>query len=129
MISEQLINEFSIKLKERLSRLREDVYQELFKSDKQPYIELAGKVHDLEEESVADLLVDLNLADIDRHINEIRDIEAALLRIADRSYGTCCDCNRPIDTSRLRIYPTAKRCHPCQEQYEKFHMQSGQSSL
>lgn len=98
MLSEQIISKYENKLKNRFYQLREEISQELIKSDTQTHIELAGKVHDIEEESVANLLVDLGLASIDRHVNEIRDIDAALLRISNGIYGTCCDCNRLIET-------------------------------
>jgi len=129
MISEQLMNKNRTALKERLAQLRAEIHTELITSDNQQYIELAGKVRDREEESVADLLVDLNLADIDRHINEVRDIELALSRIKDGSYGTCSDCQGLIETNRLQAYPTATRCYACQAQYEKTHIQPGHSSL
>ena len=129
MLSEQLVSKFQKELKNRFYQLREEISQELIKSDNQTHIELAGKVHDVEEESVANLLVDLNLASIDRHVNEIRDIDAALLRIANGTYGTCCDCSRVIDTERLNAYLTAKRCHECQVQYEKTHIQPGHANL
>jgi RNA polymerase-binding transcription factor DksA len=129
MIPVPLLNENRKALQERLAELRKEIHTELINSDNQQFIELAGKVHDLEEESVADLLVDLNLADIDRHINEIRDIEMALSRINDGSYGMCLDCNELIETDRLRAYPTSKRCYACQAQYEKTHIQPGHHSL
>jgi DnaK suppressor protein len=100
----------------------EEVRQELLRSDNEQYIELAGRVHDVGEESVADLLADVNLAVIDLHINRIRDIDAALLRIAGDTYGMCSDCDGDIGQERLRVYPTAKRCHDCQERYEQRSM-------
>ena len=74
--------DFKRKLDDRFYELWEEIRLELLESDDQHYIDLAGRVHDRGEESVADLLVDLQLASIDRHIQEIRDIEAALMHIA-----------------------------------------------
>lgn len=121
-LNDQDRSEFKQKLDARLAEVLEDTRQILLKSDDEQYIELAGRVHDIEEESVADLLVDLNLADIDRHVAEVRDIEAALLRIADLSYGECTDCGEPIALARLQVYPTAKRCITCQQRYEETHL-------
>lgn len=121
--------ELAERLEGQLETLVEATRQILIASDDERYIALAGEVHDLEEESVADLLVDVQLADIDRHIEEIRDIEAALLRVAAESYGSCIDCGRPIGYARLSAYPTAKRCLPCQEQHEKTHRQPGRATL
>lgn len=129
MLTQTQIQEIRNSLKRRFAELRETIRQELLTSDEQNYIELAGKVHDIEEESVADLLVDLQLASIDRHVNEIREIDAALLRIADHSYGRCADCDSDIESQRLLIQPTAKRCLSCQTRYEQTFSQTRQASF
>ncbi len=118
MLTQHQTHEFKTLLERRYREVREIIRQALMQSDEQSYIELAGQVHDMENSSVADLLVDVALADIDRHVEEIRDIDAALMRIADSSYGICTDCDEAIDVKRLEAYPTAKRCRPCQENYE-----------
>jgi DnaK suppressor protein len=114
MLNRDQINAFRENLELRFRELREEIRQALLQSDEQSYIELAGRVHDMEEASVADLLVDVSLADIDRHVEEIRDIDAALGRIATGTYGVCSDCGEGIEVARLEAYPTAKRCRPCQ---------------
>ena len=82
------------------------------------YSELAGQVHDPEEASVADMLVDLNLTTIEMHVKELREVEDALARIRDGDYGTCIDCGGPIGVARLKAYPTAVRCIRCQDRWE-----------
>ena len=114
MLTEKQISSFKKKLDDRFFELREQIRLELLRTDDQTYIELAGMVHDIGDASVADLLVDLQLADIDRHIQEIRDIDAALMRISAGEYGVCCDCRAAIAVERLQAYATAKRCHKCQ---------------
>lgn len=104
----------------RMEELRGEILAELSRSDDERYVELAQQVHDLEDQSLADLLVDINLADIDRHVNETRDIEAALIRVAEGTYGLCSDCGEEIGFKRLQAYPTAKRCIGCQNNYEKW---------
>jgi RNA polymerase-binding protein DksA len=128
-LTEQQTREFKKTLLDRLKAVLEEVRQELLKYDDERYQELAGSVHDLEEESVADLLVDLDLADIDRHIDQIRSIEAALLRIARGTYGQCIECQGPISFERLQIAPDAARCIACQDNYEKTHKGMGHPSL
>jgi RNA polymerase-binding protein DksA len=107
------------RLKERFARLRGELSQELRASDEDTYIELAGRVHDAGEASVAELLKDLNLANVDRHIEEIRAIDAALMRLANHTYGVCSDCRAPIPFQRLSVQPTAVRCQACQARWEK----------
>lgn len=129
MLSRRQVQEFKKTLNDRYIALRGEIRQELLQSDNQTYIDLAGEVHDLEEQSVADLLVDLGLAVIDIHIEEIRDIDAALLRIAHGDYGLCADCNDDIAVKRLQAHPTAKRCQPCQARYEATHASPATPSL
>ncbi|HEY5775176.1 MAG TPA: TraR/DksA C4-type zinc finger protein [Xanthomonadales bacterium] len=129
MLTENQIREFKKILENRYYQLREEIRLELLETDEQPYIELAGQVHDIGEASVADLLVDLQLAEIDREVREIRDIDAALLRIAAGEYGLCTDCQASIDEGRLRAYPTAKRCYRCQVSYEHNHARDSGPSM
>ena len=125
MLNKSQIRDLKKILDDRFFDLREEIRLELIDTDDQTYIELAGRVHDTAEASVADLLVDLQLADIDRHVREIRDIDAALLRIAAGKYGVCSDCERSVAIDRLQAYPTAKRCHRCQVKHE--HCYAGSS--
>ncbi|MDP1708282.1 MAG: TraR/DksA family transcriptional regulator [Gammaproteobacteria bacterium] len=106
-------------LNSRLTELLEEVRQEMIASGDQHYIDLAAGVMDVGDESVADMLTDMNAALFDRHIQEIRDVEAAQLRMADLSYGACIDCGATTGYDRLAAYPTAKRCYECQSQHEK----------
>jgi RNA polymerase-binding transcription factor DksA len=46
-------------------------------------------------------------------------LTAAQKRIADGSYGTCIDCDEPIDDDRLKVQPAALRCLDCQELLER----------
>jgi RNA polymerase-binding protein DksA len=121
MLTENQIHDFKKQLNVRFGELQEEIRLELLKSDDQHFIDLAGRVHDRGEESVADLLVDLQLASVDRHIQEIRDIDAAVTRIAAGRYGVCIDCDDTITVDRLKAYPTAKRCQLCQTEYERLH--------
>ncbi len=49
----------------------------------------------------------------------LREIEAALKRIDDGSYGVCEDCEEPISERRLAAIPWTRRCVPCQERAER----------
>ncbi|MEJ2345990.1 MAG: TraR/DksA family transcriptional regulator [Gammaproteobacteria bacterium] len=108
-------------LKQRRAGLVQEIHAELLQSDDEHYVDLAERVHDVADESVADLLSDMELAVIDRHVQEVLEIERALQRIAMGSYGLCADCEGPIGYRRLQAYPTATRCRDCQEHYEQTH--------
>ena len=67
-------------LKARARQLREEISQTLRKSDDEQYTMIADQVRDLEDDSFADLMVDVNLAEIDRDLQELRLIELQLQR-------------------------------------------------
>jgi len=116
-------------LRQRLAALMEEVRQDLLKSDDDRAAMLADRVRDVGDESMADLIVDLDLADTDRDLQELKDVEAALMRMRLGTYGICMHCGGPIQVERLAAYPTAKRCQPCQAMHEKTHVQQGHASL
>jgi DnaK suppressor protein len=53
----------------------------------------------------------------DRHILQL--IREALGRIQDRSYGTCTNCENPIQPKRLEAVPWTRHCLQCQGLLEK----------
>ena len=67
-------------MRARQTQLREEIRQALVKSDSEHYLQIADSVRELEDESFADLIVDVGLAEIDRDLDELRAIDAALLR-------------------------------------------------
>ena len=104
--------------------MRQEIRDTLKKSDSEQYTMIADQVRDLEDDSFADLMVDVNLAEIDRDLQELRLIDAAFLRLSDGSYGRCEDCESPIEIERLRATPFASRCFDCQSSYERNHLQN-----
>ena len=45
----------------------------------------------------------------------LADIDAALSRLRDGSYGRCVRCGQPLLAERLEILPATARCMPCQQ--------------
>jgi RNA polymerase-binding transcription factor DksA len=52
-------------------------------------------------------------------IRRLRDIDVALARIHDGTYGVCFGCGGEIGRARLKADPVATRCLPCQGHGEK----------
>lgn len=50
----------------------------------------------------------------------LSDIDGALARLRDGSYGRCLACRRPILPERLEILPATAMCMPCQQAAEVF---------
>lgn len=109
---------FEHKLRQRWCALRDEASATLSRSDNETHAAIAGRVGDLEDHSLADLLVDVNLAEVTRDVQEIRAIERALKRMALGTYGVCLSCGQPIERERLEAHPTTNRCAACQRAYE-----------
>lgn len=106
-------------------QLRDDIRATLLQSGERTYIDLAGLVHDLGDEAAANQLIEIDDALIERHVQELRAIEAARRRLADGSIDCCVECGDDIGYQRLLVYPVALRCVVCQAQHEKTHAHEG----
>lgn len=71
--------------------------------------------------------VDMSLMDVNREIafrlgeresQMVADIDQALLRIDEGTYGECARCGKPIDERRLEAMPTARYDAACQAEIE-----------
>jgi DnaK suppressor protein len=128
-LTDQQLTALERRLRQRRAELQGEIHAELLQADAERYRELAEEVHDSGEESVADLLSDVDLAVLDRHVTELRDIEDALQRMAQASYGICIDCGGEIEAERLEALPAAPRCRACQERYEREQVTERHPSL
>lgn len=120
-LDENQIRQLKDALQQRREMLRGQIMEVLDRTGEHPYGELAD-IPDVGDASVADLLIDLDNALVHRDVEETREIEAALERIERGDYGNCIDCGLAIEFERLQAFPAAKRCLPCQGQYEKTHI-------
>jgi DnaK suppressor protein len=58
----------------------------------------------------------------EREQRQIKEIDAALARLADSTYGICEECSEEIPYKRLKVRPMTTLCVDCksqQEEYEK----------
>ena len=80
---------------------------------------IAGEVADSGDESTALQQTDLNLAEMENEVRELRALDRALERVKDGTYGSCIECGCHIPYARLEAYPAAERCTDCQTRYER----------
>lgn len=109
------------RLRERAAQLRGEIQDTLERSSDETHVRIAEQARDTQDDSFSNLVVDLNLAEIDRDADELRRIDGALARLSEGSYGLCEDCGQRIPEARLQAEPTALRCVQCQELYERTH--------
>jgi len=116
-------------LDSRARELRQEIRDLLLQSDQEHHRDLAGMVGDAGDESVANMLADLDAAFIDRHVRELGVVENARRRLAAGTYGMCVQCGQGIDFERLAAYPTAMRCIRCEAAHEKTYAHEGTPTL
>jgi RNA polymerase-binding protein DksA len=112
------------KLRGRYREVWADIRRELDKHSKQRYSDLVQGAGDPEDAATADVLVDLNLAEIDHDAQELRAIQDALARLKRGEYGYCQRCGEEIAPARLEAMPHATLCVKCQAQLERMRSSS-----
>src|SRR2546427_12992128 len=97
--------------------------------------ELAGGLRNREGiaiEKTADALDEVQLAGerelairtLDRESNLLRNVRAALGRMADGSYGVCLHCEEDISPKRLNAVPWTAYCIKCQEAADRHEFET-----
>jgi DnaK suppressor protein len=118
-LTDHQLNHLKTVLMERDDALRAAMIREA--GEKEDYAQVASEVPDPGDASFANLEVDLGNAAVGRELSELHAIEVSRARIDNGSYGECMECGFSIPYERLEAQPTAERCAPCQEMYEKTH--------
>jgi len=77
------------------------------------------ETQDAGDNAVYETAEDERLGAAQRSTERVRQIDAALSRIADGSYGICLECGEPIAERRLESIPEAALCTNCQELKEE----------
>jgi DnaK suppressor protein len=79
--------------------------------------------------AMRDVTEELALKLGDRESQMVADVDQALLRIEEGSYGQCARCGRPIDERRLEAMPTARYDAECQAAIEEAKGMNARPSL
>lgn len=121
---------------ERLAHFKEillaqlDEHTEHIRTDQAAALELSDDgVKDSSDLSVMDVSKELAFRLGDRESQMVADIDQALLRIKEGTYGICVRCNKPIDERRLEAVPTTRYDAECQALLEQARGASERPSL
>lgn len=120
-LSKTALDAFVRRLQERRRALITEIRQEIEDGDDEHSVALRDQFDDLDphdDRAVSDWVRDVGIAQVVRDTRELDDVEAALRRVADQSYGACMDCGEVIPRARLEASPSAVRCVPCQQKFE-----------
>ena len=113
--------------RERLLNLKEDILAQireksedtLMKSQKDMSGDISGYGIHMADVASDNYEREFNLGLVSNERKFVFEIEDALKRIEDKTYGICQACNKPIGKTRLKAVPHAKNCKKCQEKIEK----------
>ena len=113
--------------KEKLLNLKEDVLNQirdisketLMKSQKDMSGDISGYTLHLADVASDNYERDFNLNLVSAERKILLEIEEALQRIKEGTYGICKMSGKPIAKTRLKAIPYAKYTKKCQEQLEK----------
>jgi len=126
-LKKKLTKKELLEFKKIISKRKEEVSKEiehisddtLKKSQKEASGDISGYTYHM-----ADMATDnydrefsLGLASNDRQV--LYELDDAMKRIEDGSFGVCEDCNSIISKVRLKAVPHARLCIKCQEKREK----------
>jgi DnaK suppressor protein len=110
---------------ERLKHFRSLLLDQLRQQTEQVRSDQAAAL-DYQDDGVKDS-VDLSVLDLNKEIalrlgerssQVVADVDQALLRMKEGSYGICARCSKPIDERRLEALPTARYDAVCQAAIE-----------
>ena len=113
------------RLATRARELRAEVAEQLRTQDDPRLVGLRNRMEETDDWAVADMMAEQDIALVSRDLAELAEVEAAIARIAEGTYGECSDCGQPIPPARLDAYPTARRCVACQEVAEAQRRRTG----
>jgi RNA polymerase-binding transcription factor DksA len=105
-------------LESRQRVLRGELAAKLDAQDNPALLGLRNRMEETGDWAVPDLETALDVAEVSRDSGELREVEAALARMADGTYGDCVECGAHIPYARLAANPSASRCIACQERLE-----------
>ena len=120
-------SEFALLLQSQREQLLGEVREKITASGEGLGFANQSKLTD--DDAAADAAARMDVALVIRESRELQNIEAALARIADGSYGICADCGDDIARARLKAYPMATRCLPCQEKHERLRGHGHKTTL
>ena len=106
-------------LREQQASLLAELNERLHPHDSPDHLALSNQVGDSDAGVAGDVMNDINIAQLNSEVGALREVEAALERVAGGTYGLCTDCGEAIQAERLAVQPTAGHCLACQTLLEK----------
>jgi len=118
-LSKEQIAGFEARLQQDRTAALGSVQEEIRQTGDPDDASLEKIPNDTGDRSEMDRETDTTISMAQRHAAELEEIDAALGRIAEGTYGECAACGSDIGAARLEAQPTARLCIGCQERLEQ----------
>ncbi|MBP2673649.1 MAG: zinc finger transcriptional regulator, TraR/DksA family [Deltaproteobacteria bacterium] len=106
-------------IKDMLLKMRSDLVHEIARRSKATTEPGAQDIGDILDSVSEERTRELDMILTDREKRKLLQIDDALDRIEDETYGQCEECGTKIPRARLKVLPFAKYCVECQEKNER----------
>ena len=105
-------------LLDRKRKMWNDLRDEFFRKLGKEYNTQYDNPHDIEELALIDLIEDTGLAVADIRRRELTQMDEAIKKLEDGTYGVCEVCGEDIDEERLKVMPFTTVCVKCKAKEE-----------
>jgi RNA polymerase-binding transcription factor DksA len=118
MLDQATLTRFGARLDQRRTELEQDIRGKLAAAREVTGSAAIDQIIEGGDYANADLIATVEIAEVQRDIVELRELNAARARLEAGTYGACLDCGVEIPVERLEAYTAAIRCMPCQRRRE-----------
>ena len=106
-------------IKDMLLKMREELVREIARKSKATAVSGVSDIGDILDSVSEERTRELEMILTDREKQKLKQIDDALDRIEENTYGLCEECGVKIPRARLKVVPFAKYCVECKEVIER----------
>lgn len=106
-------------IKEMLLKMREELVRDIARRSKATAVSGVSDIGDILDSVSEERTRELDMILTDREKQKLKQIDDALDRIEEETYGLCEECGIKIPRARLKVVPFAKYCVECKEVIER----------
>ncbi|NNF83687.1 MAG: TraR/DksA family transcriptional regulator [Deltaproteobacteria bacterium] len=106
-------------IKDMLLKMREELVRGIARKSKETAVSGVSDIGDILDSVSEERTRELYMILTDREKQKLKQIDDALDRIEEKTYGLCEECGVKIPRARLKVVPFAKYCVECKEAIER----------
>jgi len=106
-------------IREMLLKMREELVREIARRSREAAVSGVSDIGDILDSVSEERTRELDMILTDREKQKLKQIDDALDRIEENTYGLCEECGVKIPRARLKVVPFAKYCVECKEAIER----------